>query len=363
MAKKTSIKPGKRQKIRGLERKYSRLSARTSTIFAIVRKPLAILLILALAAADVFTMIELFGKLNTDSTQLWVYSLTFALCLEGIPTFMGNCVSQWFDQTKYKKNDRINAIVGTVVAAIGLAIAFAMAITLRGDLIESYGGVEAFRAGTYAAESTANWEPHLNSTYLKHRFLMYSPVVTSILAFVTSWVMFPSDNHARLERELDGLHAQLIDMQSEFLAARNTTEETRASLWKDLSGSDTNMPRSFNVFRKECYARIRELLFRDCLEKYPNQIASYNNAIVGELEIILQEMAKHTTIPEQIAAIDIQELLAQYDASVTNPIAKWNEEDCVTPLSDQLKRLLNNAIVVAQYQATSGSKRKEGSKW
>ena len=331
------------------------------------KKCFAVMLIFALAAADVFAMQELFGKLNTDPIQKWVYSLTFALCLEGIPTFMGTCLSKLADTTKYKRNDFWSAVVGLVFSSIGIVIAFWMAWDLRATLIESYGGAEAFANGNYGVGTTLNYQPEMNSGYLKDRFLLFSPMVTSVLAFVTSWMVFPSDHYAQLEREMDEQHRQFIDAESEFHVARETMELARIGLWKDLADSDTNMPRSTNVFRKECFARIRNLLFTDCINKYRLNIADFNSTIESELRTYISKMAQHTTIEDVIGNIKLEDVIKEYNQRIKSndgeAVNCWDYNTAIVPLEDDLKQLLNNAIVVAQFKSTTTPRYKEGRKW
>ncbi len=344
-----------------------------STVFLQPAKVSAFLLILALAAADVFAMVEMFGKLNANPVEQYVYGMTFAICLEGLPTFMGICFSRLKDHSKYKKNDYTNAKIGTVIGLVGLLIAFSMVIYLRWLVISGNGGYEAFKLKEYGAGLTEEFDPSANGAYIKDLFLLCSPIMTSILAFITSWVVFPSNNHAQLERELDILYLDFLDKQSEFDRARNKLEVERMNIWKDIAGNDTDMPRSINVFRKESYNRIRNLLIRDCVEKYPSQIDRYNISLKKKLGCILKEMSEYTTVKEEFDDIKLDELIQQYDEEMLKKIEEketirdksdcWDYSIAKEDLLDSLKRLLNNAVSVAQYKSSSEQHFKEGNKW
>lgn len=346
---------------------------RPTLVSRLPKKAFAIALIFALAAADVFAMVELFGKLNASDTERYVYGLTFAVCLEGLPTFMGICLSRLKDHTNYKKNDYVNAQIGTIVGFLGLLIAFSMVITLRLLVISGNGGYEAFKIKQYAVSTTTSFDPSLNGGFIKDLFLLLSPIVTSFLAFITSWVVFPSDNHAQLERELDSLYLDLIDKQNSFEISRRKLEDVRSNIWKDIAGNDTDMPRSINVFRKESFARIRNKLIIDSVERYPVLIDQYNNEMKAKLENILKEMATYTTVKEDFDEIKIEELIKQYDQEIIDEINDmgavrdksdcWNYSLAKESLLDLLKRLLNNAIAVAQYKSSSEQHFKEGRKW
>lgn len=330
-------------------------------------KPVAILLILSLAAADVFAMHELFGQLNSSESEQWVYSLTFALCLEGIPTFMGICFSKLKDETSYKKNDYYNALLGSWVGLFGLLLAFSMVIILRLLLMNSYGGWAAFREGTYAIQ-TADGYGSTNQLFLTHVFLTISPVMTSFLAFITSWVVFPSDNHAQLERELDEMYLKYVDSQSEYNVAYDKLEMAKMNIWKDIASEDVDIPRSIKVFRKDCYNRIRSLLIRDCIEKLPDQVETYNSVIKQELECILKELANYASPREkcEIEGISIDSLLEEYYNNLSDEKEKqdysncWDSTIASIALDDKLKRLVDNAIAVAQYKSASEPRYKGG---
>lgn len=351
------------------------LSKKINPAFAsmIPKKAFAIALIFALAAADVFAMVELFGKLNASDTERYVYGLTFAACLEGLPTFMGICFSRLKDHTNYKKNDYVNAWIGTIVGLAGLVLAFALVIWLRSLVISGNGGYEAFKLKQYAAGTTNSFDPSLNGGYIKDMFLLFSPILTSLLAFITSWVVFPSDNHAQLERELDMLSLDLLDKQNSFEISRRRLEDVRSNIWKDIAGNDTDMPRSINVFRKESYGRIRNKLIIDSVERFPVLIDRYNNEMEDKLKNILQEMTEYTTVKEEFEDIKIDELIKQYDQKILDEINDmgavrdksdcWNYSLAKESLLDLLKRLLNNAIAVAQYKSSSEQHFKEGRKW
>ena len=365
MMKVSDPKLSPQDKVIHLGDRIAAVTERGSLVFSLLKKPLAIVLIFILAFTDFLTLMELFSSMDTPLKERLIYSTTFALSLEGIPTFLGICFSKLLDRTTYKRNDRINAIIGTIFGFAGLILAFAMVYSLRAGLIESRGGEEAFLNNAYAFSE--GFDTTANSSYLKDNFLKFLPIITSIFAFVTSWVMFPSNDHAQLERELDSLHIKYIEMRSEFNISRNRYEIARADLWKDLAGSDTSAPRTTNAFRKECYSRIRGLLLKDCMIKYPNQIDNYNNAVIEELKVILAKMADLSTLPDEIRNIDVENVICKYNAKIEEdkkePINSWDYAIAKNALEDQLKQLLSNAIVIAQYKSTSNAHYKEGNWW
>ena len=348
--------------------KAKELFPKTSIISSNRVKYVAILLILLLATADFFAMKELFTKLNTNVFEQYIYSITCSLCLEGLPTFIGICLSKLKDYTNYKKNDYNNAKIGLGIALIGMAIAFAIVVTLRILIICNNGGLSAFIAKEYAVGSTQKFNADLNSGFIKDIFLLFSPLMTSLFAFVISWVAFPSDNHAQLEKELDILYLDLVNKQTDYVVSRNKLEVERMNIWKDIAGNDTSMPKSTNVFRKESYNRIRNLLIRDCIEKFPIYIERYNNDLKNQLSSILKKMSELTSIEDIFENIKIDDIINQYDSGILKEIEAgkniskadcWDYSIAKDSLIDDLKRLVNNAVAIAQYKSSSEQHYKE----
>ena len=97
--------------------------------------------------------------------------------------------------------------------------------------------------------------------------------------------------------------------------------------------------------------------------RYPNQIDRYNAAVEEELKVILAKMADFSTLPDEIRNINIEDIISKYNSRVEEPINSWDYSVAESALEDQLKQLLSNAIVIAQYKSTSNAHYKEGNWW
>lgn len=346
------------------------------------KKIAAVLLILALTGADVFAMNDLFTSLDIDVTSVMVFSFTFALCLEGLPTFLGASLSKLKDQTNYKKNEYKNAQIGFWGGLIGFLCAFALVVALRVLIMTKSGGYTAYLDGSYGV-GASEYYGETSQLFIKDLFLTISPLLTSILAGLTSWIVFPSDIHSRLEKELDKMQADYIEKQSKFNVSYDKLEVVRMTIWKDVSNNNSDMPSSINIFRKECYARIRNLITRDCIEKFPVQIEQFNKYIKDDLLFYRDEMASIAADSGvDFSDINIETLIKKRDARILDKInvpeknkngkkfeRYLDESDCWdyglarSVLINNLKKLLNNAIVVAQYKSTGEQHFKEGDRW
>lgn len=327
----------------------------------------AVALIVILFLADLNAMLILFSSTEMDVriTDALLYSFIFALCLEGIPTFLGSAVAVWTDKTQYRNNDKFHAKIGFWVCAVVSLLMFVLVIYLRVITIKSKGGLERFYINKYP-------------DYPIDAFLVFSPILTSALAFAVSWFMFQNDNEKTMERKVTTLQDQYIARQSEFLEEYQNLQDARSSLWTTLtahrltpqdeesaediegvSGCDVPnerskwMPKKSEVFRKECFARIRGKLIENCIITYPSQAARYNEAVESTLSVCLEIMRSRTSIPIEFSELSIIKILEEFDQMHTGTEDVWDYGKAKNSLENELRRLVDNAIIVAQKKTTA----------
>ena len=327
----------------------------------------AILLILILFLADLNAMRILFNSPDMDvrSADALLYSFIFALCLEGIPTFLGSALAVWTDKAQYRNNDKPHAKIGIWVCGIVSILMFLLAMGLRAITIYSKGGVDNFLTNKYP-------------DFPIDLFLVFSPVLTSTLAFAVSWFTFRNDNEKIMERKVNMLQHRYITLQSEFLEEYQNLQDARSSLWTTLTahrltpeddestesmedvldGDIPNelskwMPNKSEVFRKECFARIRGKLIENCITTYPSQAARYNEAVESMLHVCLEIMRSHTSLPIEFSELSIMEILEEFDRMHTGTEDVWDYENDKDSLENELRRLVDNAIIVAQRKTSA----------
>ena len=338
-------------------------------------KLLAALFILALAATDFLTMMNYFGSAEFDvpDSDLLSFTIAFAFCLEGLPTLMGISLSNWKNKSSYKQNDKSNAVVGFWICVIGIVAAFAFVIILRFLLIKKQGGFTEF------------YKPITNYQQLPiDLFLMFLPILTSILAFATSWTAFKVDDEKTLEEKVEKLRNDYLKKQEAYQTGFQDLQQARSELWTLLSEymvmpklkllpdnaeelyeseitaeifvTKPKMPTILEVFKRECLMRIRAKLIEDCIATYPNQVARYNEEVENAFEKYKIQISSHTTLDEEIIDIDINEIFEAFDKSIESDKKKntcqWNYEKAKEHLETELKQLIDNAVIVKQTKAT-----------
>lgn len=324
-------------------------------------KIFAIVLIFGLAFADFLAMNNLFAELDLSSkfrlghissellAESTIYSVTFSLLLEGNPLFLGIAASLLADKTKYKVNDKANAIIGFSISLVALIITFALVVVLRIMLIQQKGGVAAFRNGTFGGSDDSN------GGFIAQIYLIVAPVLTSMLAFVASWTAFRSEKIEKLERRLDKLHNKYLICQSKFLDEIHRNDDARMVLWRSLTDNEL-LPATLNVFREQCFIKIQNKLLENSKNSFSDQIGRYNAEIASLLQSYLVTLATNTTTtPRDIENMKIGDIIAEYDAqkSVNNDGEDaWDFSICGKALTERLEKILSNAVVVAQFKTT-----------
>lgn len=325
-------------------------------------KIVAVIIIFALAFADFLAMRNLFEDLYLSDylilgdreikilSEANVYPFTFAVLLEGNPFFMGIAATMLADNTKYKVNDRLNAKIGLIISIVAFVLTICLVWILRGLLISQNGGLDAFfKTKDYGGPSGNN------ETFIAQIYLLAAPLLTSLLAFVASWTAFRSESITKLEYRLEKLHTKYLIAQSKFLDTIHRNDDARTALWGSLTAKD-KIPSDLDTFRKECFDRIRSKLISNSITEFPDQIERYNAEISKLLQEFIGEMSLHTTsIPRDIEEMDINDVLAEYDKKQKDENAladAWSYSICGASLEEELKKVLDNAVVVAQFKTS-----------
>lgn len=337
-------------------------------------KLFTLLLIAGLALGDFVAMKNLFTQLSlSDVLDIGGYEshllaetniLPFLtiLLLEGLPAVMGRAVSTLIDRTKHNKNDVLISQYGLIIAGVTFLATIAVSITMRLLLISQNGGIEAFKEGIYGGANGRN-----NMRFIAQFFLMFSPLLTSFLAFVASLMWLRKDSIVELEYRVDKLHEQYLIAQSRFLDSAHRNDDAQWALWTSLSSNDLNnknskeayennaLPKSFDQFRGECFLRMRNKMINNCIQEFPSQIDRFNKEIERELCDFCGEIG----FPD----INIDVIIKSYDAKCWEKDENeraWNRSACINDLKKELQEVLNNAVVVAQFKASTKPYHMEG---
>lgn len=307
---------------------------------------------------DLHTEMDLFGFESLPISEPIVFAATCAILLEGLPTFMGIAATLSSDKTKYKSNDKVNAKWGLWIALGALLLTFALVMFMRWLLITQNGGWKAFKSESlfYGGDEDSN------SQFIAHIYLLCLPILTSALAFVASWTAFRSEKKDQFEKRIAKLHRKYLRLQSDYLDTLYQCDNAVTSLWTSLAVND-RIPKDIDTFRKACFEKIRSTLIDNCIIEYPALVERYDAAVCVQLRSYIERMAAMTQIPTDISELVLTDLLSEYDDTIEKDIDKWSFDKAQKSLEEELKKVLNNAVVVAQYNSGKQSYHLEGDRY
>lgn len=301
-------------------------------------KILAVAIILIMAVADYYTMFNYFrdgaGFVPDDSR---LYALVMALALEGVPTYLGVANSERRDKSRYPVLDKdINDIgsrfaMAVTTVAIGLAIVLRIGMMYNQWLMDELSFEEDI---TYA---------------LGQCFLVVSPALTSLTAYVVSWFAFRSSYLKKCEKEMAAAEEEFLRRQREYQKARQACKECQDSLCAALGMEDP--PDRYDEFRLESFHRIRAKLVDNCIVAYPTQIERYTSEVEQALSNYIIEMSRHTTVPDEILQIKVSDIIRKYEETNRNYADAWDYDLSGPDLERELRRTLDTSVVRAQFKA------------
>lgn len=345
-------------------------------------KIIAFIIILTLSICDLAAMKNLFLKLDVSDTPLIiggkldpetfepvnllgyvnetnVYPLIMVLLLEGIPYFLGIEISTALDKTTYKVNNKLFATIGSIVSGVGIFLTFVLVIFLRLMVIEKEGGFPEYLGG----------EGPVTDAFIVQFCLLFTPVLTSILAFVASLSAFKSESAEKLEKKIDKLHIKFLQKQTMFHDTVNRNNDARTALWTSLTTNQSGpIPRRFDDFRKACFERIRSKLIENIIIQYPTQISRYNSEIESTLRELIHQISceAEETDSYEIRTITPESLIEEYDKIQVdngNSVDAWMYSIAGSELEKELKKIIDNAVIVAQYKTISRPLNMEGDRY
>lgn len=328
-----------------------------------------------LAYFDYLSIIDLFIKSGLLKAGAWKFAVLFAICLEGIPFFSAFFVAKVFVQRNIKKNDRRYAGIGFVLGMIGLTMAWILAIYIRHVIIQNgiyenkemlYGSLQVFLEENPTLDEAYFWESKEGRMpydgYTADIFLMWSPIMTSILAFLASWSITTKDIEKDVKKEVEFYHRKFLKKEAEYRAELEKLLNLRASVWYSVTQHEAErkpIPETENTFREEVIKRIRKQLISNSIIVYPSEVGRFQNKVESELKEYLSELAANSTNPEIILSIDIQEIIRKYDEEQykNNQIAKcWDYDKAGKALEAELRRLVDNTTIVV-HSSKAGAKK------
>ena len=311
----------------------------------------SIALIGFLVVSDYFSVRSLFVALDYERNDSTIFAITLALFLEGIPFYLGKAWTDYLDKTSYVNNDRVITRLGIIISLVTYVLAASVTVLLRVLYMQKNGGLEGFFNDTYGGANNSN-------QFIGELLKLCSPILTSLLAFVASWMAFRSSKIYELEKKVNRLREECYLREAEFQKVYQRNRAARASLWSTIADPDMEpMPGSFEVFRQQCFMKIREKLNDTCITTYPTQVERFSARVESKLAECILELSQHSTLPQTISRLTIHDLIQSYEDQNTDDADAWDYDRAGSALIDELERSLNNAVVMAQF-TTGGKYRK-----
>lgn len=319
-----------------------------STLFRVA----AGFLILCLATSDLFAMYNMFSNFRLKPEESVAFSLTFALFLEGFPFVLGYIDPMKKDPAQFimQREKRYRTI--SIVCWIFLIVSWTLAITIRFLYTEQsqMGGFVDFWKGNY--NSSRN--KYSNNAYLAQVFLYVSPILTSILAYALSYMAFGSSCLQEAARVMRAAKARFEAAEQAYNSINNLRQDAKSVLWSSFTNSiDYPPPTDFDDFRNQSTVYIHDKLISGCLDAYPTLLKRYNHEVESVLARYIVELSEYSSMPQLITQITVQQITEEFDSKTTNNVNKWGYELCGPYLLADLERLLNDAVIGAQFQALS----------
>lgn len=288
--------------------------------------------ILVLMISDFFAVRQLFYGVGT-SEQI-ICSFILATALEGFPTLLGRSYSKYKSETQHNANEKKRMNVGIVLGLVGFFLTAFTMIALR------------------VLKLSSEWRGLVISMKVSSLMLTIHPIITSVLAFATSWEFLGADDASDTKIVCEDLLKTLNEKTLAFQECYQELESKRDALWTSFSHGGDDRPKTASVFRSESYKRIRAKLIANCTESFPDQIERYNLSVESALKNFLVRMSSQSTIPEQILSIDVNSILKEYDEKVNDEKQRWASDvlsdEGRKELQDRLEMLISNRIIHIQ---------------
>ena len=320
-----------------------------------------IFLILGLVFSDFPSLQNMFRNFGMTYRERRLFSITFALFLEGFPVVLGIALPKVLDPAQpYARKRGLYAFISAFSLA-AILVTFALSVVLRLEYTEqpSRGGLDAFLAGNYDSGGVLN----KSDRYLGEVFLFFSPILTSVMAFLVTLVVLGNTNMDDAAKRCQRNMERFQWFKARCDKANHKRDDASSSLWYTLGHSVNDpIPVAFSDYRKACHVKIHSMIINNCLYAYPSLLKRYNDRVEATLGYYINELARLSSIPNVITKIKVEDIILDYDTHVDLDVDAWNYERCEPVMCGDLERLLNSAVIMAQFKHAS-KKYKSEKEW
>jgi len=296
------------------------------------------ILILFLTIVDISVYHTLFLDLDLPRETAMALTLLMGALLQGMPALKGLCLEAITSRWSVFKRSKGVAILMIVVILIGIAS------TAAGLWAVTTMRLELYEFGNEFYGRTRNY------------FAILAPYLTSCLAFLGTFVFFPSDNIinflvrkadpriAELEKaERDAYafeHGEVAFYRNEVVDMKAELRKAKRDVWNSylINGAEEEIPEDFEAFERACTRIVNEAVrekVNSVQEAIPNYLDSFYNHIIGLLDSCLgmavsksRENGYPDFLAEEIAMLTSDKIIQSYNESVGNGQGEcWNNEE------------------------------------
>lgn len=238
-----------------------------------------------------------------------------------------------------------------IVAFICFVGAVAVVIWMRLLLMKATGSWQVWQ---YVKEQISLGEKitsDTNLTFIADLFLLPLPALTSLWAFAASIGTAKNRSIDDLKRDVEILRLKKIRTEKSYLKAESRKKDAKWVLWRQLAGKEKEMPESYDRFRYLCTQYIQEKYIADCIIQFSDQSKRFNSVAMCQINDYLEQLSKMSNMPESIKEISIEDLILQHDKGKDSKDC-WDFDKSYKAHEANLKKLLDNATVIAQFKVT-----------
>lgn len=328
-----------------------RLFLHYNPLLSMLTKVVSVIVVFLLAVSDYFAVRNIFVMSQSAvGAESNIYAITFAAFLELFAFLAGVFLSKLMDTTNFRRADKRFNAVGFVTSSFGLLAAWFLAFTLRYSQLRMN-----LIDDNYINEKSGVFAVFFNLTS-DQVFLLFSPILTSILAFGFSWFAFPSNSLSDQERLVRYRMKRYLHHRKRYQCLLHRYQHQRTLLWVNL-GLDQNSfederLQSIEVYRDICLDRIRKNNVDSCTDVFTNEFSRYNKFAEAELLRYIQKLSTRSTLAHQIRAFTVQEILDAYHKSLGENVEadRWDGQELRERLKAKLHQDLDQASIVAYFR-------------
>jgi len=305
-----------------------------------------IIFISFLICADTYSLYDMFIKNGATQNAALFFASVFAVILEGGPFFVSNSIAVYKDKTCVRKNERFNALWGVVIGSVLTLAAFTVVVYTRYHVIDSGGGIDIngfYHSGfnkfnRYDSEGNILYNAFYDG-YSLDLFLMFSPILTSMLAFLISWMAFKPNNRKKLHNEMTGKYEAYLD-------ATEGVKRTEGSLMDIVLKIQTKLkiekrPEDVAAFKEMCLDIMRKMMADEVDYYYPILLQGFTDNINAELNKYILDLSMLSNISNVIRDIDIA-------GNIALLLPQWDLENSQAGMCETFKKAAAQAVFQAE---------------